>query len=350
MKVLITGGAGFIGSHTCITLLEKGYEIIVLDSYINSNIESLNRVKSIIKSHQIGSNFFIKIFRADLRDEKILNDIFLEAQRSDNPIRAVLHFAGLKSVKDSVVNPLKYWDANLNSTIKLLNVMDKFNCRTIVFSSSATIYGRISSRTLLEDTEINPINPYGNTKYVIEKLLNDIYKSKPNKWKIANLRYFNPIGAHPSGKIGEEPIGLPNNIFPFITKVAAGQIEKVKIFGKDWETNDGTGVRDYIHIMDLAEGHLLALEYLINNKEQIINLNIGTGKGTSVLELINTFKSTNKIDIPYEFSSRREGDVASLVADNSLAMSCLNWSPKRTLKQMCLDGWRWQSLNPKGYN
>ena len=346
-RILVTGGAGFIGSHTCLLLLQKGYEIIVIDSFVNSDKKSIERVIELnkIKFENTGC---IQLISGDIRDEKVLDKIFLESQLS-KPIKAVIHFAGLKSVKESVDKPLNYWDVNVNGSINLLSVMDKYNCRTIVFSSSATIYGISDDKPILETAKINPINPYGNTKATIELLLDNIFKSDSKYWRIANLRYFNPIGAHQSGLIGESPIGIPNNLFPYITQVASSKIDKLNIFGDNWPTIDGTGVRDYIHVMDLAEGHLAALDYLLGTKPQIINLNLGTGKGTSVLELIRCFEAVNNIKIPYVITSRREGDIATLIADNSLSLSCLNWSPKRSLEEMCLDGWKWQKLNPKGY-
>ena len=349
MKVLVTGGAGFIGSHTCLLLLEKGYEIVVIDSYVNSNKKSLDKVIEILKANKLSKNINIQIINGDIRDEKILDNLFSESLSLGKPFQAVIHFAGLKSVGDSMKNPLIYWDANVNGAIKLLNIMNKYKCRTIVFSSSATIYGLSGKKLLLENSEINPINPYGETKAAVEKLLNDIYNSDPNEWRIANLRYFNPIGAHPSGMIGESPLGIPNNIFPYLTQVAAGCLDKLTIFGKDWPTPDGSGVRDYIHVMDLAEAHISALEYLIKCGTKIINLNIGTGLGTSVLELINVFERVNKVKIPIVFGSRRIGDCSIVIADNSLAVSSLGWSPKRSLEEMCLDGWKWQLLNRNGY-
>ena len=347
--ILVTGGAGFIGSHTCLVLLEKGYEVIVIDSYVNSYKKSLERIIKLLKLNKEINGVNLKIVKLDIRDEKSLGKLFLEYQSSGKPIEAVIHFAGLKSVKDSVVNPLEYWDVNVNGTLNLIRVMNKYKCKTIVFSSSATIYGLSNNRPLKENTEIKPINPYGRTKVAIEQLLNDAYDSNPNEWKIANLRYFNPIGAHTSGMIGEASIGIPNNIFPYITQVAAGIHDKLTVYGNDWPTLDGTGIRDYIHVMDLAEGHIYALEYLNENENQIINLNLGTGIGTSVLELVETFQRVNNINISLEFASRRVGDACTVIADNNLAVSLLGWSPNRSIEEMCIDGWRWQSLNPKGY-
>ena len=349
MRVLVTGGAGFIGSHTCLALLEKGYEVIVIDSYVNSDKKSLQRVIDILKTNNRIENFDIDIAKVDIRDEKLLDKLFSKYKNLGKPIQSVIHFAGRKSVKESVINPLLYWDVNVNGSINLFRVMDKYNCRKIVFSSSATIYGISNNKPLNENAEIKPINPYGRTKVAIENILNDIYNSQPDKWKIANLRYFNPIGAHDSGMIGEDPIGIPNNIFPYINQVASGILDEFTIFGNDWPTLDGTCIRDYIHVMDLAEGHISTLKYLEESNKNIININLGTGLGTSVLELIDIFEKANNIKIPKNFASRRIGDSCSLIADNSFALTCLEWSPKRDLEQMCLDGWKWQSLNPEGY-
>ena len=349
MRVLVTGGAGFIGSHTCIALLEKGYEVITIDSYANSQKESLKRVVDIFKNNTRIKKTDIEITAGDIRDEILLDKLFLENEESGKPIQAVIHFAGLKSVKESVINPLLYWDVNVSGSINLLRVMSKYNCKTIVFSSSATIYGLSKNLPIKENTLIKPINPYGKTKDVIEQALTDLYNSSPDEWKIANLRYFNPIGAHESGMIGEAPNGIPSNIFPYITQVAAGILPRLTVFGNDWPTFDGTCIRDYIHVMDLAEGHIATLEYLLDGDNKIVNLNLGTGIGTSVLELIDTFERINKIKILKSYSGRRIGDSSTLIADNSLALACLNWSPKRDLGKMCLDGWKWQSLNPHGY-
>ncbi len=348
-RILVTGGAGFIGSHTCLLLLEKGYELFVIDSYVNSSKHSLGQVRDISKNINPSYEKNIHVFEGDLRDHEFLEKVFINAQDSDLPIQGVIHFAGLKSVVESVKFPLKYWDANVNSSINLLKVMEAHNCRVIVFSSSATIYGLSNNYFLREEDEIKPINPYGNTKAAVEQILNDTYNSSKN-WRIANLRYFNPIGAHPSGLIGENPLKkIPNNIFPYITQVASNNISQLNVFGNDWPTPDGTGVRDYIHVMDLAEGHLMALEYLEKEDPKVLNLNLGTGRGTSVLELVETFERVNNLKIPYSYTNRREGDAARLVADNSLASSLLGWTPKKTLEDMCLDGWKWQSLNINGY-
>ena len=349
MKVLVTGGAGFVGSHTCLALLEKGYEVVVIDSFVNGYVKSLERVVEILRLNKTIENINIQIINADIRDEKALDKIFLDYQISGKPIQSVIHFAGLKSVNESVSDPLKYWDVNVKGSINLLRVMNRYKCRKIVFSSSATIYGNSADIPLKENSEINPINTYGRTKVVIEELLNDIYVGYPEEWEIACLRYFNPIGAHPTGIIGESPKGIPDNIFPYITQVASATLNKLTIFGNDWPTPDGTCIRDYIHIMDVAEGHIAALNYLNKSKNKIVKLNLGTGIGTSVLELINTFQSVNNLKIPVEFSKRRKGDSSIVIADNSLALETLGWTPKRILEDMCIDGWKWQSLNPQGY-
>ena len=276
--------------------------------------------------------------------------MFFKAETEGEPFDAVLHFAGLKSVNESVSSPLEYWDSNLKGLITLLQSMNKYNCKTIIFSSSASIYDSKNEILLKETFPIKPINPYGRTKQTIEVILNDIFDSAPNEWRIANLRYFNPIGAHESGMIGESPLGIPNNIFPSINKVAEGKMDYISIYGNDWPTKDGTGVRDYIHVMDLAEGHLAALNFLKENETQIISINLGTGLGTSVLELINEFQDANNIKLPYKFIERRLGDVSSVIADNSLAIKLLNWVPKRSLKEMCIDGWKSQQYAKNNKN
>lgn len=349
MRILVTGGAGFIGSHTCVLLLEKGYKLIIVDSFINSPKQVIERIK---KLASLKSNFSyedIEVKVCDIRDFQSLNQIFLEASSTGNPIDSVLHFAGLKSVSESLKNPILYWDVNVGGSINLLKVMNKNNCRTIIFSSSATIYGQKVRERITESCEIKPINPYGVTKMTIEKLMNDCFSESNSKWRIANLRYFNPIGAHSSGFIGENPKGKPDNLFPFIIKVASKEYDELKIFGNDWETHDGTGIRDYIHVVDLAEGHIKTLEYLKTQESLVLNMNLGTSRGTSVLDLVNTFQEVNKIKIKYKFVDRRNGDVAKSVADNQLLKKTLNWVPNRSLKDMCIDGWKWNLLNPNGY-
>ncbi len=347
--ILITGGAGYIGSHTCVNLLKKGYKLIVVDSFINSSSLVIDKIINLASESISNNTIKLQAIKGDIKDELFLDSIFNQAKSNNNQIDAVIHFAGLKSVNESKKFPLLYWDVNVNGTINLLKVMKSYKCRTIVFSSSATIYGPNAINPIKEDSVINPINPYGQTKAVVENILSDIYNSKPKLWRIANLRYFNPIGAHPSGIIGENPLGIPNNIFPYLCQVAIGKREKLKIFGNDWPTPDGTGIRDYIHVMDLADGHANALEHLFLKDAQIINLNLGTGKGTSVLELINTFEMVNSCKINYDFTDRRDGDGPASIANPSLAFKLINWKTKRDLKDMCKDGWEWQKKNIDGF-
>ena len=345
-RILVTGGAGFIGSHTSLLLIERGYEILIVDSLISSSIKVVARINEIIDRNFPDKKDKFSFFKGDLRNESFVNEIFLNQYKLGKPITGVIHFAGLKAVNESIHEPLKYWDFNLVSTINLLKVMHSFECRTIVFSSSASVYGSPKKNFLKEEENLDPINPYGLTKLTIEKLLGDLYKSSSNNWKIINLRYFNPIGAHSSGLIGEVPKGIPNNIFPLIMEVASGNIEYLKIYGNDWPTNDGTPIRDYIHVMDLANGHLYALEHLLKNSSKILNLNIGTGIGSSVLELVRIFERVNKIKVPFQFTNRRDGDAAIVVADNSLVKNILNWKPVKNIEDMCRDGWEWHRKNP----
>ncbi len=347
--ILVTGGAGFIGSHTSLLLLEKGYEIFVIDSFVNSSSKSLERVIITLEKMNIFRKDRLHIFKGDLRKEDDIDKVFKYGLDIQKPIQSVMHFAGLKSISDSNTNPLDYWDSNVVGTIKLLKIMDKYNCKNFVFSSSASVY-KASTKNFLNENDIcEPVNNYGKTKLNIEKILAEVYRSQPLKWRIACLRYFNPVGAHQLGLIGENPIVNTNNLYPRITKVAIGNQENIKIFGADWPTKDGTCIRDYIHVMDLAEGHVSALNYLLKGKPQILTLNLGTGKGTSVLELIKIFEKVNKVFIPVNFVERRSGDNAFVVADNNKAKMILNWSPKRDVQQICIDGWNWQKKNPLGY-
>ena len=349
-SILITGGSGFIGSHTCLVFLRQGYEVYVVDSFKNSSPESLKKTLLVLEKEGIKCKPHLHLFNFDIRDEKKIEEIFHAALKKNSPIEAVIHFAGLKSVSESKVNPLFYWENNVVGSIKLLNVMKKYNCKNIVFSSSATVY-RCKSNKLLGESDIcAPINPYGNTKLTIENILNDLYNSAPAEWKIICLRYFNPVGAHESGLIGEDPLSDFNNIYPQITKVALGKQDKIRIFGSDWPTLDGTGVRDYIHVMDLAEAHLNSLLYILRQNPQIIKINIGTGKGYSVLQLIKTFEKINNVKIPFSYEDKREGDNAVVVADNLLAKKLLNWEPRRNLEDICRDGWNWQKKNPNGFS
>ena len=347
-RILVTGGAGFIGSHTCLTLLENNFNLVIIDSYANSSKRSLEKVTTLLNLKIEDSKKRMITFDGDIRNQNWLDEIFVNCKKEGDPILGVIHFAGLKAVADSVINPLEYWDCNLVSAISLLKIMEKNKCFTLVFSSSATIY-KASNELIKEEFAKGPINPYGYTKLCIEHMLSNLFESNKENWKIINLRYFNPIGAHYSGIIGESPLGKPNNIFPIIGKVAIKFIDKLSIFGNDWPTRDGTCVRDYIHVMDLADGHLKALDYLLMNKPAFFNINLGTGEGTTVLELVDAFQKTNNVLIPYEFTERRPGDNPVTVADNSKAIDILKWKPKRSLEDMCRDGWNWFKNNPSGY-
>ena len=334
VRILVTGGAGFIGSHTCLNMLEAGYEIISLDSYANSSKNVFNAIKRFCLLKGINQDL-IKNVECDIRDKRIIERIFQQSKDKNKEIQGVIHFAGLKSVKESEFNPQEYWDVNLGGTLNLLKVMHKFKCRKIVFSSSATIYGEARNLPISEDCKIKPINPYGKTKAAVEQFLLDIYNYAPDKWNIINLRYFNPVGAHSSGLIGENPKGIPNNLFPYICKVALGKKKNLKIFGNDWPTTDGTAVRDYIHIEDLAEGHKKALGLMFKEIGSYRSINLGSGKGTSVLEMVDTFQKANNCKIKRTFEARRLGDVASTYADISLAKKVLGWSPKKSLLDIC---------------
>lgn len=344
-SILVTGGAGFIGSHTSLLLLEKGFVIFILDSLVNSSDKQVEKVITILKNKGLETRKKIYLIKGDIKNQGDIEKVFLLSHKIKKNIEAVIHFAGLKSVSDSILNPLNYWENNVSGTINLLKTMEKFDCKNIVFSSSATVYKTKSNNLLGENDDCDPINPYGQTKLTVEKLLHDIYKSVPSEWRIACLRYFNPVGSHESGLIGEEPLAKPNNLYPLITRVAIGKIDSIKIFGSNWPTPDGTGIRDYIHVMDLAEGHFLTLQYLMRKKSQFITLNLGTGKGTSVLDLIQIFQKVNNVKIPFVFEDRRPGDNAFVVADNSLAKSTLRWAPKRNIEDICRDGWKWQLMH-----
>lgn len=348
-KILLTGGTGFIGSHTCLSLLRQKYEVLILDSCINSSGKSLNGISNILASRDHIDNINLKFFKGDIRDENLLKDIFIHAFKSDKPIEGVIHFAGLKSLSESINNPIKYWDSNVMGTINLLKVMDSFNCRKIIFSSSASIYRSNKSGLLKEDSFVDPITPYGSTKATIESFLRDLYDFHKGNWNIINLRYFNPIGAHSSGMMGEEITKNTNNIFPLIIDSAFSAKKTLRIFGNDWETSDGTCIRDFIHVMDVAEAHIKAYQFLHKENSQFLNLNIGTGRGTSVLELIKAFERVNNVKTNYVFTKRRFGDNPFLVADNSLAKKILNWEPIKNIEDMCRDGWKWRMINPKGY-
>ena len=346
--ILITGGAGFIGSHTALFLLQNGFDVVVIDSLVNSFAESIDRVRRLYKSSNSNKKNNIYFFNANLCNFPELEKVFQELLLMGLEIDAVLHFAGFKSVSSSFGLPGKYWFNNITSTMNLLLVMKKYKCKSMVFSSSASVYGKKNKSPLKEEYIPLPNNPYSETKLFIENMLKN--EANLNGMRIASLRYFNPIGAHYSSEIGEYPKEKPNNIFPILNMVAKGEKSKVKIYGNNWLTSDGTCIRDYIHVMDLAEAHFRALELILENKLSFINLNIGTGKGTSVLELINTYEEVNKVNLNYTFKSRRLGDVAILYADTTLSKKILNWFPSRSLKDMCKDGWEWVKRYPKGYD
>ena len=341
-QLLITGGAGFIGSHTCLVLLEAGHDLVVLDNFSNSSPESLNRVHQLARLESNSQR--LQVVRGDIRSKGDLRKAF----QMTTSVDAVVHFAGLKAVGESVLKPLRYWDVNVAGSQCLMSVMQEQNCRTIVFSSSATLYGMPKRVPIPEDASIQPINPYGFTKAAVEQMLDDLSNSEPN-WHVARLRYFNPVGAHPSGRIGESPNGIPNNLFPFISQVAVGKRMELQIFGNDWPTHDGTGVRDYIHVMDLAEGHLAAVEYLLERRPELLTLNLGSGIGHSVLDVVKAFEKASGQTVARRIVDRRYGDVPETIADCSLANRILGWKTSRCLDDICIDGWNWQKSNPTGY-
>jgi len=342
-QLLITGGAGFIGSHSCLVLLEAGHRLVVLDDFSNSSAEALRRVLELAGLPPGDPR--LHTITGDIRSEADLESAF---QAAPQPIEAVVHFAGLKAVGESVQDPLRYWDVNVAGSRCLLKAMQRHGCRTLVFSSSATLYGLPDQVPIAETAPVQPINPYGHTKAAVEQLLADLAASEPG-WRIARLRYFNPVGAHPSGRIGEDPLGPPNNLFPFISQVAVGRRPELQVFGNDWPTADGSGVRDYIHVMDLAEGHRAALDTLLAEPPQLLTLNLGSGEGHSVLELVQAFESASGRPVPYRVVARRPGDAACTVADAQLAHQRLGWRTCRTLANICRDGWAWQQANPEGY-
>ena len=336
MSILVTGGAGYIGSHTCIELIKAGYDVVVVDNFYNSKKESLKRVAELS-----GKSF--AFYECDIRDKKGLDLVFKQ-----NKIDAVIHFAGLKAVGESCQKPLEYYDNNINGTLCLCEVMRNNGCKKLVFSSSATVYGSNNVSPLKETMPAGgTTNPYGTTKYMIEIILEDLYKSD-NEWAITLLRYFNPIGAHESGRIGEDPNGIPNNLMPYITQVAIGKREKLSVFGNDYDTHDGTGVRDYIHVVDLALGHVKALNKVLGQNGCNI-YNLGTGVGYSVLDVVKAFEKASGAEVKYEIAPRRPGDIATCYSDPSKAYAELGWKAERGIEKMCEDSWRWQKNNPQGY-
>jgi UDP-glucose 4-epimerase len=335
-NIFITGGLGYIGSHICVVLIEAGFEISIIDNLSNSNRNVLDRIEVI-------SGVRPRFYEGDIRDKSLLDNIFAN-QRFD----AVIHFAGLKAVGESVDKPIDYYDNNVGGSLCLLIAMKKAEIGTLVFSSSATVYGDPHTVPIKEDFPCSTTNPYGSSKLTIENILSDLAKAEP-EWNIARLRYFNPVGAHEGGLIGEDPKGIPNNLMPYIAQVAAGRREKLQVFGGDYPTPDGSGVRDYIHVMDLAEGHLAALRYCQNNND-LLTVNLGTGQGISVIQMIAAFERVSGQQVPFEFVGRRLGDIAQCWADPTLAKQLLDWGAERSLDVMCADTWRWQSMNPKGYS
>ena len=336
-KILVTGGAGYIGSHTVVELLEADYEVVVYDNLTNSSPVSLDRATQITGKR-------VTFIEGDIRDKNTLNSLF-----SSHAIDAVIHFAGLKAVGESVEQPLKYYNNNVYGSLQLFEVMAKHHVKTIVFSSSATVYGDPVELPLHEKMPTGiPTNPYGMSKLMIEKILGDLYRAD-NSWRIARLRYFNPVGAHASGLIGEDPTGTPNNLMPYITQTALGKLDELSVFGGDYPTVDGSGVRDYIHVVDLAKGHLAALRKL-KESTSMMTVNLGTGEGYSVLQMIAAFEAVNNVKVPHKIVQRREGDVATCYADTTYAKEFLNWKANLGLNDMCRDSWNWQSKNPKGFN
>lgn len=336
MKILVTGGAGYIGSHTLVELITEGHSPVVIDNFSNSSPIVLQRVFDITGVH-------VSIYNFDIRDKIGIRKVFTEQE----DIEAVIHFAGLKSVGESVSNPIMYFDNNVSGSLSLFDVMEEFNCKNLIFSSSATVYGDPEYCPIKESSPLGITNPYGRSKLMIEDILRDLYASD-SEWSIVILRYFNPIGAHKSGLIGEDPSGIPSNLIPFISQVAVGQREKLSVYGGDYPTPDGTGVRDYIHVVDLARGHLKGLEYL-QKQLGLVTANLGTGRGYSVLEMVQAFEKASKKLVPYEVVARRPGDVPACYADVTYALDVLNWKAEFHIDRMCQDVWRWQSMNPNGY-
>ena len=336
MKILVTGGTGYIGSHTCVELLQKGYEVVVFDNLFNSKIEVVDKIESITGKK-------IKFYKADMLDKESMRPVFEE-----NKLDAVIHFAGLKAVGESVAKPLWYYQNNITGTLNLCELMNEYGCKRIIFSSSATVYGSPETVPIKEDFPLSTTNPYGSTKLMLERILSDF--CVPDKdWSVVLLRYFNPIGAHESGLLGESPNGIPNNLMPYIMQVAVGKLPELGVFGNDYDTPDGTGVRDYIHVVDLAKGHVAAMEYAMHHTGTEI-FNLGTGKGVSVTELVETFEQVNGVAVPHVYVGRRAGDLAEYYANADKARRVLGWRAERSIADMCRDSWNWQKNNPNGYS
>ena len=335
--ILVTGGAGYIGTHTCVELLNAGFDVVALDNFCNSKPEAIHRVEKITGKP-------VKLINGDVRDKDCLSAIFKQ-----HNISAVIHFAGLKAVGESVADPIKYYDNNVMGSLALVQVMTEFNVKKLVFSSSATVYGFSDTKPIAETAPLSPFNPYGHTKRMVEQILEDLSAADAT-WNIGLLRYFNPVGAHESGMIGEDPNGAPNNLMPYVTQVAVGKLKELNIFGNDYETIDGTGVRDYIHVVDLALGHVAALKYFDEHLDGLMTINLGAGRGYSVLELVHAFEKANSKAVPNKFVPRRAGDIAIYFADVRLAKQKLGWETKFDLADICRDAWRWQSQNPQGYD
>ena len=336
MKILVTGGAGYIGVHTCIELIEAGYKVVVVDNLCNSSLESLKRVERLVDCR-------IPFHKVDVRDKEALSQVF-----EQHSIDGVIHFAGLKAVGESVEKPIEYYDTNVGGAFILAAVMREFDCKMFIFSSSATVYGDPHTVPIQENFPLSATNPYGRSKLMIEEFFQDVFIAD-DSWNIALLRYFNPVGAHKSGSIGEDPNDIPNNLMPYISQVAVGKLEKLRVFGGDYDTPDGTGVRDYIHVVDLAKGHVKALQAL-KDKSQVLIVNLGTGNGYSVLDMVEAFEKASGRDVPYQIVNRRPGDIATCYADPTYAEKRLGWKAECELDEMCEDTWRWQSINPDGYS